>query len=216
MNDNYGRGGNQEGDANTTRMSPQPQPEQPGYWQPPTYAAPPQPYAAPAPMPDNLKPVPYEQPKQAAGPVQYGAAPYQPSITPLAGGSAGYNPADLIRREAEKRVKAKEVFRAHLTTYLFVISLLITIWLITSLASGHPYYFWPVWPAFGWGIAVFAQYMTAYGGQQTNPLRREQQIAEEMRRMEASYPPPTPGSLPSDQQSDWQQRFDQEQQGRNR
>lgn len=42
--------------------------------------------------------------------------------------------------------------------WLAVSVLQIAIWAITSLASGHPLYFWPVWPIVGWGVAM------AFGG----------------------------------------------------
>jgi hypothetical protein len=45
---------------------------------------------------------------------------------------------------------AKEGFAAHATSYLLVMALLVTIWLLTSPGG----YFWPVWPMLGWGIGV--------------------------------------------------------------
>lgn len=39
-------------------------------------------------------------------------------------------------------------------SWLAVSVLLLGIWAATSLASGHPLYFWPVWPIGGWGVAL--------------------------------------------------------------
>jgi hypothetical protein len=40
-------------------------------------------------------------------------------------------------------------FRGHVTSYMLVMVLLVAIWAITGAD-----YFWPVWPALGWGVAV--------------------------------------------------------------
>ena len=40
-------------------------------------------------------------------------------------------------------------FREHLRYYLGVMALLVVIWALTGMG-----YFWPIWPALGWGIAV--------------------------------------------------------------
>jgi hypothetical protein len=41
-------------------------------------------------------------------------------------------------------------FRAHVTSYLLVMALLMAIWLLTTPGG----YFWPIWPLLGWGIGV--------------------------------------------------------------
>ena len=43
-------------------------------------------------------------------------------------------------------------FRAHATSYLLVMALLVAIWLLTSPGG----YFWPVWPMLGWGFGLAA------------------------------------------------------------
>lgn len=45
---------------------------------------------------------------------------------------------------------AKEGFAAHATSYLLVMALLVTIWLLTTPGG----YFWPVWPMVGWGFGL--------------------------------------------------------------
>ena len=40
-------------------------------------------------------------------------------------------------------------FGEHLRSYLSVMALLVVIWALTGMG-----YFWPIWPAMGWGIAV--------------------------------------------------------------
>jgi hypothetical protein len=56
--------------------------------------------------------------------------------------------------EAPVRANAKHgaeiALKVHLSVYLSVISFLVLIWLLTSPGG----YFWPVWPAMGWGLAV--------------------------------------------------------------
>jgi hypothetical protein len=41
-------------------------------------------------------------------------------------------------------------FRAHTLSYLIVMALLVTIWLLTTPGG----YFWPIWPMLGWGIGL--------------------------------------------------------------
>ena len=54
------------------------------------------------------------------------------------------------RRRAEaRRAAAQRALREHIRTYLMVMGLLVAIWALTGMG-----YFWPVWPALGWGIGV--------------------------------------------------------------
>ena len=48
-------------------------------------------------------------------------------------------------------------FREHLRTYLGVMALLVVIWALTGMG-----YFWPVWPALGWGIGIASHASAAY------------------------------------------------------
>jgi hypothetical protein len=58
--------------------------------------------------------------------------------------------------EAERAVRRKQGFRAHLTAYVFANSAMIGGW-----ASGGGR-FWPVWPLTGWGAGLLAHYTSAY------------------------------------------------------
>jgi hypothetical protein len=53
------------------------------------------------------------------------------------------------RRKAARREAAWKDYSEHLRTYLMVMALLVTIWALTGMG-----YFWPVWPALGWGIGI--------------------------------------------------------------
>jgi hypothetical protein len=54
------------------------------------------------------------------------------------------------RRSERKREVARRAFAEHVRTYVMVMALLIAIWALTGMG-----YFWPVWPAMGWGIGLF-------------------------------------------------------------
>lgn len=54
-------------------------------------------------------------------------------------------------RPSQSVARAREDFRHHLRTYAGVMLLLVAIWALTGAD-----YFWPVWPALGWGIGVLA------------------------------------------------------------
>ena len=62
-------------------------------------------------------------------------------------------PSDAPARATTNR-GAAIALKAHLYTYLSVIAFLTFIWLLTSGPTG---YFWPIWPAMGWGLAVAIQ-----------------------------------------------------------
>jgi hypothetical protein len=55
------------------------------------------------------------------------------------------------RRSAARREAAERGFSEHLRTYLMVMALLVAIWALTGMG-----YFWPVWPALGWGIGILS------------------------------------------------------------
>lgn len=133
-----------------------------------TYGTPVKPY----PIGNTPQPLP----PSPGGPIQ----PYQPPPSPLP-----YTQVDVdrVRAEAAKAVKDREGFRAHMTSYIFVIGLLVVIWLVTSIASGGLIYFWPIWAAFGWGIGLFAHYMSVYGGwARQSEVDRQREIDAEVRR----------------------------------
>jgi hypothetical protein len=73
--------------------------------------------------------------------------------TARAGGDAAQAPAGapMIRMPAERSSGRGDVaLRVHLVVYLSVIGFLVAIWFLTSPFG----YFWPIWPALGWGLAI--------------------------------------------------------------
>jgi hypothetical protein len=52
-------------------------------------------------------------------------------------------------RGERRRELARRAFYAHVRTYVQVMVLLVVIWALTGAD-----YFWPVWPALGWGIGL--------------------------------------------------------------
>ncbi|WP_299218236.1 2TM domain-containing protein [uncultured Aquimarina sp.] len=76
-------------------------------------------------------------------------------------------------QKAKKKVKAKLNFKTHLTVYLVVNAILISINLINS-----PDYLWFVWPLMGWGIAIFWHAMSVF------VINKESGITESMIRRE--------------------------------
>jgi hypothetical protein len=55
------------------------------------------------------------------------------------------------RRSEARRVSAQREFAEHLRVYVMVMALLVAIWALTGMG-----YFWPVWPALGWGIGILS------------------------------------------------------------
>lgn len=65
-------------------------------------------------------------------------------------------------REAEEalafeRVRKIKKFYLHVAQYVLVIVMLVVINLVTS-----PHYFWAIWPALGWGVALAMNGMTTF------------------------------------------------------
>lgn len=76
-------------------------------------------------------------------------------------------------QKAKKKVRARLDFKIHLTVYLVVNVILISINLINS-----PDYLWFIWPLMGWGIAIFWQAMDLY------VFNKESGVTERMIRKE--------------------------------
>jgi hypothetical protein len=62
-------------------------------------------------------------------------------------------------------LKGDRSFKAHATSYVLVIALLVTIWLLTMPGG----YFWPIWPALGWGIGLASHGLTARAASDRSP-----------------------------------------------
>ena len=60
-----------------------------------------------------------------------------------------------------KTAKARVAFKSSLASYLIVNLMLNAIWYFTS---GVDSYYWPIWPALGWGVGLAFQYFHAYHG----------------------------------------------------
>lgn len=58
-----------------------------------------------------------------------------------------------------RRERGEKSFKAHATSYLLVMALLVAIWLLTTPGG----YFWPVWPMLGWGIGLASHGLAARG-----------------------------------------------------
>ena len=67
-------------------------------------------------------------------------------------------PDERVVRKAQKRIKAKKGFFAHLVSYVSVIGFLFMINMLTS-----PGYWWWLFPAGGWGIGLASHYFTVFG-----------------------------------------------------
>jgi hypothetical protein len=63
------------------------------------------------------------------------------------------------RAQAMQRLHAKRRFQRHALIYAVVIGLLVVIWALTNFGN----YFWPIWPALLWGIALAIHAWTVYG-----------------------------------------------------
>jgi hypothetical protein len=61
-----------------------------------------------------------------------------------------------VRRDAPHPVRAAAPLRADKRSYVGIMLLLITVWLVTGLVT-QSWYPWFVWPALGWGIGIVAR-----------------------------------------------------------
>jgi len=67
---------------------------------------------------------------------------------------------DELRKEARRRLKARNDFKIMLAIFAVVTVLLLVIWFLTT---GPGSYFWPVWPILGFTIASVFAGLDAYG-----------------------------------------------------
>lgn len=65
------------------------------------------------------------------------------------------------RRSAARHAAARRGVRIHLGVYLAVSVLMIVSWLVIAISVGQ-WYFWPVWPIFGWGIGIVSHAIPAH------------------------------------------------------
>lgn len=84
--------------------------------------------------------------------------------------------------EAKKRVQAKREFYRHLGSYFVMSTFFFLLNAVTSFGN-----WWFYWPMLGWGLAVLFHYVDVFGIPGIDPMSpewEEQQIREEMRRLE--------------------------------
>jgi hypothetical protein len=79
-----------------------------------------------------------------------------------------------LRELALGRLKKQAEFKLHAMIYLLVNGFLVVIWWMTGVP-----FFWPVFPIFGWGIGVAANWWDAY----LRAVPTEKEIRAEMTRL---------------------------------
>ena len=79
-----------------------------------------------------------------------------------------------LRERAEKSLKLKFEFKAHVLAFVLVNSFIVLIWAVTG--SG---FFWPIFPIAGWGIGLAFHARDAYG----RSYPTEDEIRREMERL---------------------------------
>jgi 2TM domain-containing protein len=82
-----------------------------------------------------------------------------------------------LRFEALQRLRKRRDFRTHLTAYVLVNFLLISVWLVVGITAGA-WFPWPIFPLLGWGIGLAFHARAVY----ESPID-EAAIQEEMARM---------------------------------
>ena len=84
---------------------------------------------------------------------------------------------DELKKFAKKKLKAKQDFRNLVAVWVFVFVVTTAIWFFTTPTG----YFWPVWPAFGIGVAILFAGYEAYGKGFDRPITEEDIDAEVQR-----------------------------------
>jgi hypothetical protein len=70
------------------------------------------------------------------------------------------------RRTAARHEAARRGFSQHLRVYVMVMVLLVAIWAFSGMG-----YFWPAWPALGWGIGIASHRASLSRGRQRSARR---------------------------------------------
>jgi 2TM domain len=84
-------------------------------------------------------------------------------LTPTRNGTAAVLADELFRREALRQLKKKQGFRTHLIAYVLVNGFLWVVWGVIYAAASGPWFPWPVFPLFGWGIGLALHAWDVYG-----------------------------------------------------
>src|SRR5437667_5110190 len=69
---------------------------------------------------------------------------------------------EVFAEEALRRLEKRRDFRSHLAAFVLVNAFLWVIWGVVY-AAGGPWFPWPVFPLFGWGIGVIFHAWDTYG-----------------------------------------------------
>lgn len=77
-------------------------------------------------------------------------------MSPLAAPGSATATAEEVAR-ARKKAQARYDFRWSFVIYVLVNAFLVGVWYFGSIG-----FFWPIFPIFGWGIGIAAEYYTAY------------------------------------------------------
>jgi UDP-N-acetylmuramyl pentapeptide phosphotransferase/UDP-N-acetylglucosamine-1-phosphate transferase len=85
-----------------------------------------------------------------------------------------------LRKEARRRLQAKQQAKQTAVVFLLISVVLIAIWALSGMG-----YFWPAWPIAGMGIGLGFIFYNAYGGGGSGPS--EADVDEEMRRMQGGH-----------------------------
>jgi hypothetical protein len=58
-----------------------------------------------------------------------------------------------------QQAKARAGFKIHFIIYVFIMTILWIMWLISGGVNHHP---WPIYPTLGWGIGIVFNYFEVY------------------------------------------------------
>ena len=83
---------------------------------------------------------------------------------------------DPRRARAERRLKKKRDFWAHLLVYVLMNSFVVVVWLMTGANS----FFWPIFVMVPWGIGVVMNAWDVFHGEDFT----ERQVRREMQRLD--------------------------------
>ncbi|ACZ61303.1 2TM domain-containing protein [Dehalococcoides mccartyi] len=85
---------------------------------------------------------------------------------------------DEIYRIAQKRVKEKKEFYNHLSVYIVINLMLISIWAFTG--SSYP---WFIFPLGGWGIGLIFHFLSVFGFMRDESDWENKEIQKEIGRL---------------------------------
>jgi hypothetical protein len=93
--------------------------------------------------------------------------------------SAAINGRAELRERALVRLKKRTEFRGHVLAYVLVNGLHLGIWAVVWTVTGFGF-FWPIFPAIGWGIGLAFHWWDVYRRDDRSQGPTEEQIRREM------------------------------------